>query len=242
MRIAELSRRSGVPTTTIKFYIREGLVPAGERSHRNQARYGEAHLDRLDLIRALREVAGLTLETVRAVLEQTDKPWGEGDPVAAALEVVYRTPDREHTSEERAEHEEVQSEVGALVRSLPWVRSQPGMSEQHLNIEPIADAVMQLRRYLEPELPVERLRKIATAAWLLSEAVYEGFEDIVPQPGDDLITPTRSAVLGTLLVEPLVLGLLRTATAMRSVHITNGLPLPRPHLADLDAEPEPPGD
>ena len=36
MRISELSRHSGVPTTTIKFYIREGLLPAGTRSHRNQ--------------------------------------------------------------------------------------------------------------------------------------------------------------------------------------------------------------
>ncbi|TDJ33347.1 MAG: MerR family transcriptional regulator [Gammaproteobacteria bacterium] len=39
----------GVPTTTIKFYIHENLLPAGTRSHRNQATYGEDHLRRLDM-------------------------------------------------------------------------------------------------------------------------------------------------------------------------------------------------
>jgi len=32
MRIGELSRRSGVPVPSIKYYVREGLLPAGERT------------------------------------------------------------------------------------------------------------------------------------------------------------------------------------------------------------------
>ena len=47
MRIAELSRRSGVSVPTIKYYLREGLLAAGERTGPNQARYDEAHLRRL---------------------------------------------------------------------------------------------------------------------------------------------------------------------------------------------------
>lgn len=31
MRISELSRRSGVPMATIKYYRREGLLPEGAR-------------------------------------------------------------------------------------------------------------------------------------------------------------------------------------------------------------------
>ena len=65
MRISELSRHSGVPVSTIKFYIREGLLPSGVRSQRNQASYDEAHLRRLDLIRSLQEAGGLALDTVR---------------------------------------------------------------------------------------------------------------------------------------------------------------------------------
>ena len=39
MRIGELSRLSGVPVATIKYYLREGLLPPGVHSHPNQANY-----------------------------------------------------------------------------------------------------------------------------------------------------------------------------------------------------------
>lgn len=82
MRIGELSRASGVPVPTIKFYLREGLLPAGELTSPNQARYGEAHLRRLHLIRALTDVGGLPLASVGKVVEAVEdherpvhKPW-----------------------------------------------------------------------------------------------------------------------------------------------------------------------
>ena len=53
MRIAELSRDSGVPVPTIKYYVREGLLPPGELTSPNQAQYDASHLRRLRLIRAL---------------------------------------------------------------------------------------------------------------------------------------------------------------------------------------------
>ncbi len=42
MRVAELSRRSGVSVASIKYYLREGLLPPGELTSPNQAHYGEA--------------------------------------------------------------------------------------------------------------------------------------------------------------------------------------------------------
>jgi DNA-binding transcriptional MerR regulator len=74
MRIAELSRRSGVPVPTIKFYLREGLLPAGELTSPNQARYSESHLHRLRLVRAMVELGGLSIATVREVLGALDDP------------------------------------------------------------------------------------------------------------------------------------------------------------------------
>ena len=64
MRISELSRRSGVPVATIKYYVREGLLPAGEPTAINQALYDERHLARIELIRALREGADLSIATI----------------------------------------------------------------------------------------------------------------------------------------------------------------------------------
>lgn len=74
MRIGELSRVTGVPVPTIKYYIREGLLPPGDPTGRNQARYGEPHQRRLTLVRALVEVGGLSVAATRRVLEQLDRP------------------------------------------------------------------------------------------------------------------------------------------------------------------------
>jgi DNA-binding transcriptional MerR regulator len=68
VRISELSRVSGVPLATVKFYLRDGLLPPGERTGPNQASYGPAHLRRLRLVRALVEVGGVSIAQVRKVL------------------------------------------------------------------------------------------------------------------------------------------------------------------------------
>ncbi|MFI7352900.1 MerR family transcriptional regulator [Streptomyces avidinii] len=72
MRIGELSRRTGVPVPTIKYYVREGLLPAGELSSPNQASYDEGHERRLRLVRALLEVGGLSVAAIGDVLTAID--------------------------------------------------------------------------------------------------------------------------------------------------------------------------
>ncbi len=74
MRISELSERSGIAVATIKYYLREGLLPPGERTSPNQASYGEDHLRRLRLVRALIEVGGIPVATVAEVLAAIDSP------------------------------------------------------------------------------------------------------------------------------------------------------------------------
>jgi DNA-binding transcriptional MerR regulator len=74
MRMKELSEASGVPVATIKFYLRERLLPAGRRTHPNQSLYGEAHLRRIRLIRALIEVGGLSVAGARGVIAVLDLP------------------------------------------------------------------------------------------------------------------------------------------------------------------------
>jgi DNA-binding transcriptional MerR regulator len=74
MRIAELSRDSGVPMPTIKYYVREGLLKPGELTSPNQAHYDESHLRRLKLIRALTEVGGLSIAAIRDLLAAAASP------------------------------------------------------------------------------------------------------------------------------------------------------------------------
>src|SRR5262245_1621088 len=71
MKIAELSRRAAVPIPTIKFYIREGMLPRGVPTGRTQAAYGDAHLERLRLIGALQQ-AGLSLAVITQALRAMD--------------------------------------------------------------------------------------------------------------------------------------------------------------------------
>jgi DNA-binding transcriptional MerR regulator len=66
-RIDELAQRAGVAVDTIRFYQREGLLPPGEREGRG-LRYGPAHLERLQRIRAL-QARRFSLAAIQALLD-----------------------------------------------------------------------------------------------------------------------------------------------------------------------------
>ena len=72
MKISELSAATDVPVGTIKFYLREGLLPAGERTSRTTARYGQGHVERIRLVRALTDAGGLGIDQVRRVITVID--------------------------------------------------------------------------------------------------------------------------------------------------------------------------
>jgi len=72
MRISALSKQSGVPVATIKYYLREGLVPPGERTKVNQAEYGDEHVDRLVFIRGVMGVGRASIATIRDMLAVAD--------------------------------------------------------------------------------------------------------------------------------------------------------------------------
>ncbi|GAB7190497.1 MerR family transcriptional regulator [Kineococcus sp. NUM-3379] len=74
MRISELSARSGVSAASIKYYVREGLLPPGQRTGYNQTDYTDRHLERLRLIRSLIDVGGLPVTAVARVLAAVDDP------------------------------------------------------------------------------------------------------------------------------------------------------------------------
>ncbi|QYF72218.1 MerR family transcriptional regulator [Cryobacterium sp. PAMC25264] len=87
MRMAELSATSGIPVATIKYYLREGLLPAGERSGPNQSLYGPEHLRRLRVIRGLLEVGGLSVADAHEVIDAIDSDLG----LAHTFDVAQRT-------------------------------------------------------------------------------------------------------------------------------------------------------
>src|SRR5579884_2695278 len=67
MTIGELSSRSGVSQSALRFYERQGLIHA-ERTDGNQRRYEQATLRRVALIQA-GKAAGIPLERIGAALD-----------------------------------------------------------------------------------------------------------------------------------------------------------------------------
>lgn len=86
MRIAELSEQTGVAVASIKYYVREGLLPPGVRAGRNTVSYADSHAQRLRLVRALREIGGLPIEVIRGVLEAVDDPERSRHSVLGAVQ------------------------------------------------------------------------------------------------------------------------------------------------------------
>jgi AcrR family transcriptional regulator len=70
MKISELSRRSGIPVSTIRYYILEGLLPEAIKTGKTRAYYGGTHLKALDLIRRKQVDEKKQLNRIREEIEQ----------------------------------------------------------------------------------------------------------------------------------------------------------------------------
>ncbi len=73
MWISELSDRTRVPIDTIKHYLRIGVLPRGRPIADRRSEYDETHVERLRLIRAMIEVGGMRLDSVRRVFDSVDE-------------------------------------------------------------------------------------------------------------------------------------------------------------------------
>ena len=67
IRISALSALAGVPTSTIHYYVKEGLLPQPLKSGKTMAYYSDEHLERLQLIVKLRQENN-SIERVKEIL------------------------------------------------------------------------------------------------------------------------------------------------------------------------------
>lgn len=85
MKIGELAAATGTPAQTIRYYEREGLLPAPPRTDANYRRYGPAHVQRLALIRRCRAL-DMELAEIRALLAVQDRQGPQCAEVNALLD------------------------------------------------------------------------------------------------------------------------------------------------------------
>ncbi len=72
MRISELAETTGVSVATIKYYLREGLLPPGTKVTDRLAEYDDHHVRRLRLLRVLREAGGVPVESLKGVVAASE--------------------------------------------------------------------------------------------------------------------------------------------------------------------------
>ena len=76
MRIKELGQATGVEVETIRFYEKEGLLPAPARSENGYRVYTTAHLERLAFVRHCRAL-DMPLADIKRLLDLSDAPAGD---------------------------------------------------------------------------------------------------------------------------------------------------------------------
>ncbi|MEU4312065.1 MerR family transcriptional regulator [Nocardia sp. NPDC024068] len=201
--MAELSRESGIPIATIKFYQREGLLPPGELTSPNQARYGPAHLRRLALVRALINIGGLSVSGIRDVLAAM------GEPDTAPHDILgvaqHGLPQAPPAAADDTARSWAAGRVAEVVAELGW-RPPPGSPLVAALIETVC-----MYRALGHEWAVEALPVYAAAAQRIARADIDA---LAAAPStEDLV---EGAVVGTVLGDALMATLRRVAHAETS--------------------------
>jgi len=190
MRISELSRETGVPVATIKFYLREHLLPEGTKTSSTQAQYGEEHVSRLRMVRALIGPGGLTLNAVRRALAAID------DPPERPYDLIVAAGSAVSPPSAGADHTEAHALLAA------W------------GVDPATDDCST-----HDDLAVA-LQGLDAAGFTLVEGALEHYRahmseiarfEIDRVPTTSAAEAVRYVVLGTVLVEPVLLALRRLA-------------------------------
>jgi DNA-binding transcriptional MerR regulator len=91
LKMSELAERSGVSPGTIRYYLREGLLGAGEdvlRTSRNMAYYPPEYVERIALIKRLQEERFMPLRVIRRALVE------DPERVSALIELEDRILER----------------------------------------------------------------------------------------------------------------------------------------------------
>jgi MerR family transcriptional regulator, repressor of the yfmOP operon len=137
LRIGEVARLVDTTPRTIRYYEEIGLLPAsGEREVGRHRLYGEADVERLRELLRLKDLLGVSLEELRALVEAED--------ARAALRDEWR-----HGGKETRPREILEEAIGHIGRQLELVRS------RRAQLEGLESELAGRRRELR-----ERLRRI----------------------------------------------------------------------------------
>ena len=193
-----------MPLPTIKFYIREGLLPAGQRTSRNQASYDAQHLERLVLIRTLQD-AGLRLEVIARALRAADN--AKEHFVTAAIDALER-PVAARPPDDSPEERAAEALLMKVVRKRGWL-----VTPQDVCVRDAVNALITIdKHFIQDEARPEELEVYVDAVEQIAKLEIAD----VAKPKSSSEAALRYAILGTVLMEPLILSLRRMAHVART--------------------------
>ncbi|MHA6695063.1 MerR family transcriptional regulator [Homoserinimonas sp. A520] len=120
MKISELCESAGITQSTLKYYVREGLVPEGRRTSSNQTEYKDTHLQRAKLARALIDVGALSIADARQVLGVLDTHQGS---LAHVFDAAQHAMGAGRSISAQPASEESRQSVTDLVAGRSWAVS-----------------------------------------------------------------------------------------------------------------------
>ncbi|WP_377641464.1 MerR family transcriptional regulator [Oryzobacter terrae] len=203
MRISELAAESGVPLATLKYYLREGLLMPGRSQSRTRSDYGPEHLERVRLVRALVEHGGIGIAGAHRILEALDSPPPSRHEL---LGIAHGALPGTVVEDDAADPD---PDVAAFVASLGW-----GVEDCAPAVHRLSEAVVRARA-AGIDLPEADLERYAAAMREVADVDLE-----VAGRAATASEAMHTVVVGTVLVDPVLLALRRLA--QESVSATRG--------------------
>jgi DNA-binding transcriptional MerR regulator len=201
MQISELVRRADVPLATVKFYIREGMLPAGRTTSATRADYDEHHLERLRLIHSLTVVAGLPLSRARKILDVIDNPEGSiYDMLGLAIDALASS----SPGQLPAEHDPDRQYPRATA-ALAFLGDEYSASDDRMAAFVQLDSALLAVEEAGMPADATRLRLYGDHLMAIARAEIDGM------PVGDPQGAVQYAVLGTALYEPVLAAIRRLA-------------------------------
>jgi DNA-binding transcriptional MerR regulator len=206
MLMSELSGRSGVPIATIKYYLREGLLPPGAATSATRAEYDEVHLRRLRLIRALLDIGEVPVAAIGKILTIVDDESASVHQMLGAVQYELG-PHPARPAQDDPDWQAASREVDELVAGLGWTVA-PDAPARRL----LAQTLAALRRTgSAPSGPGLRAYAEAMAGLAASEVASLDPAASGLSAGDSRIALAESAVVGMVLHERVIVALRRLA-------------------------------
>jgi DNA-binding transcriptional MerR regulator len=122
MQVSELVRATGVPLATVKYYLREGLLPSGRPVTPRSSEYGEDHVRRLVLLRVLREVGAIPVQRLRELVEAVEAPALSVHQMFARASDAIAAGARRDEESTLVPSAQAVAMVDAVVRRMGWDR------------------------------------------------------------------------------------------------------------------------